>query len=271
MLAKGRATASDKVIMTPLDHDRNDGDELSPRDRELMAYLDGELGPEDRARVEASLSADSAVNIDADQRLRDLFDEGAVETPSAHRWKTALNRIELGVAAANPASRASNIWTLAAWFGAAAALLAGVWLAGTHWRDRPPHQQNPDYLGPVVEVFEVVSEDEVVIDDMDPQDVRAIVRGFVPASALDELFGRQPLEVVSAEEVAVITMDGNDTEVLVVGEPPVAGNLVMVRRGDVRVDTILWQGREEMRAYLHEPEGSGMPMLMVPIKTARRD
>jgi len=111
----------------------------------------------------------------------------------------------------------------------------------------------------------------VVIDDMDPQDVRSIVRGFVPGSAPRELFDLRALVVASADEVAVITMDGNDTDVLVVGEPPVAGILVMVRRGEVRVDSILAQGRDEMKPYLHEPGGSGMPMIMVPFKTVRRD
>ncbi len=258
--------------MTPLHNDKHEPDELSPRDAELTAYLDGELAPEARARVEAWLAAESAAgnDVEADQRLRDLFEEGAIEPPSPHRWHAVLDRIE---AAACPAGkgRAAKVWRLAAWFTAAAAVLAGVWLGGAQWFRPGPADDNPRPDTAAIEVFQVVAERDVVIDDMDPFDVRSIVRGSVPRTVPAEMFRRRALEVANAEEVAVITMDGNDTDVLVVGEAPVMGNLVMARRGEVRVDHIVSQGRESMRPYLHEPGGSGMPMIMVPLKTVRRD
>ncbi len=258
--------------MTPLNNDRTEPDGLPLRDAWLTAYLDGELGPVESARVEEWLAEEPATRdaVEADRRLSDLLDETAVQPPSAKQWGSVLKRIETGIEESPAArkGRSAKLRSFAKWFTAAAALLIGLGLGAAHLLGPGGEPDGPRPLG---DVLEVVAEGDVVIDDMDPFDSRSIVRGSVPKSVPKELLGRRALEVARVEEVAVITMDGNDTDVLVVGDPPVAGPLVMVKRGDVRVNQIVAQGRESNRPYLDDKAGGGMPMIMVPLKIVRRD
>jgi len=57
----------------------------------------------------------------------------------------------------------------------------------------------------------MLSDNEVVIDDMDPADARALVVGRVPPAGSFGLEPGERLEVVSADEVTIICMDGADT------------------------------------------------------------
>ena len=255
--------------MTPLNPDRNESDGSLPRDAWLMGYLDGELSQDECARVEAWLEQDPAARAELDEqrRIRELFEEGYVESPAARKWASALAGIESGLE--NAAVKRPRSWHLASWIAAAAVLIVAFWV-GTH---RPPlGNQFPDQgktEGPVDEVYEVASESDVTIDDMDPFDGKFLVRGRVPSDVPADLLSAAPFEVADSEEVAVVTIDGGDVDLLVVCEPPVTGPLDMARRSEIRVDHIAPMGKEQRQPYL--AGGNGMPMIMVPYKTARRD
>ena len=51
-------------------------------------------------------------------------------------------------------------------------------------------------------------------------------------------------------------------------KPPVQGPLLMASPGEVKVHHIAAGKRDDPKPYLHEP-GGGMPMIMVPFKSAR--
>ena len=152
------------------------------------------------------------------------------------------------------------------WLGAAAAVLAGFWFGANLLSPGPPDEAEK---GPAIAALEVAGEADIVIDDMYPGDARLLVVGRVPADLLGDLLGRSPLEVADDAEISVITMEGDDTGMLVVGEPPIIGPLLLASPGEVRVDHIL-TGQDRPRPYMHD-QGGGMPMLMIPQKTVRRD
>ncbi len=248
-------------------HDWNEAAGSAAREAWLGSYLDGELGPEERARVEAWLAEDpdARVELESLRDLRDLFDEGGVDPPGPHAWGATLDHIEAGLRSAPPRRKRGG-WDAAGWLTAAAILTGVVWLGSL----APPRTDNPRPIEPDVDVLELVAENGVVIEDMDPLDSRYLIRGRVPMNLPAELWTGTPLEVTGADEVAVVSMDGNDTDALVVCEPPVAGPLLVVRRGQVRVDRIGTLGSDDPKPWLND-RGSGMPMLMLNPKGLRRD
>ncbi|MBI1913816.1 MAG: zf-HC2 domain-containing protein [Planctomycetes bacterium] len=255
-------------------HKREDGEEIaSPCQTWLTAYVDGELRDEERARVEAWLAGnpEARAEVEAQQHLKALWERCPVPGPDALAWDDVLARVESALDAAAtedaltrfgpPRTPPRSRWRWAAWAAVAAAILLTVWLGQ---RVAPPDD------GSDSESFELVSDTDVVIDDMDPADARALVVGRVPSPGSFGLEPGERLEVVSPEEVTIISMDGSDTPALVVGEPPVAGPLVLARRDEVQVDHMAPHPADETMPYLHAPEG-GWPMVVAPLKAARKD
>jgi len=146
----------------------------------------------------------------------------------------------------------------------AAAVLLALWLSRP---ERPVIDPTGETDG---EVFEVAAEGDVVIDDMDPADARAIVVGRVPAPGSFALKPGERLEVASSDEVTILSMDAADTRALVVGEAPVAGALTLATREEVQVDQLTPHPIDETMPYLHAPKG-GWPMVVAPVKAARKD
>src|SRR5260370_29524221 len=62
----------------------------------LAAYVDGELGEAERARVEARLDSHPAARaeVEAQRRLGRWFEAGAAPEPAAHAWDDTLARLE---------------------------------------------------------------------------------------------------------------------------------------------------------------------------------
>jgi hypothetical protein len=250
-------------------NDRNDPDALPSRDAWLQSYIDGELAPEERARVEAWLAADPAARsqAEAQRRVAELFDDDEIAEPPQQAWDGVLGRISRALKRHPSGSSrlGKKVWPLV-WVAAAAAVFAGVWLGA-----RLLLHPKPDRPG--IEVLEVATADDVVIDEMDPFDARVLVVGRVPGGLPAELHERGPFLVASDSEIAIISMDGDDTDLLVVGLPPIIGPLLMVQPGEVKdisIETV--KGEEQKQPYLHETrDGHGMPMIMVPIRSARKD
>lgn len=106
---------------------------MRPGDEQLMAYVDGELAPDDAARVEAAIASDPAVAEAVARaralraRLRDAFDPLLDEPVPEH-----LRALALGAAPA-PAANVHALpvprrrrWALPEWTALAAALALGV-------------------------------------------------------------------------------------------------------------------------------------------------
>ncbi|HKB42276.1 MAG TPA: zf-HC2 domain-containing protein [Gemmataceae bacterium] len=238
----------------------------------LTAYVDGELTDEERARVEAWLARnpEARAEVEGQRRLKGLWDRCPVPEPDRFAWDDVLARVESGLGSAateksaRPAHRQGprdQTWLWAA--GAvAAAVLLGLWLS----RRDPPAVDPPG----TEEVFEVASEADVVIDDMDPADAPAVVVGRVPAQESFPLKPGELLEVASPDEVTILSMDAADLGALVVGEAPVAGALALATREEVQVDQLTPHPGDETMPYLHAPKG-GWPMVVAPVKAARKD
>jgi anti-sigma factor RsiW len=173
-----------------------------PTPEQLVAYADGELGPDAQARVEAWLLAhpEARAEVDAHRRLLRLWEATSPEAPSPDRWSAALSRIEAGLARQGPDERRHprGRWPfrLIAGLVAAAAAVVGVlvarpWLTGRPANDPPP----------VVKKAERPASDVV----LDPEDA-----------------GSEPWAVVSASEVDVeitIRHDDDANAVVMVGGP----------------------------------------------------
>jgi len=261
--------------MEPTNHDHRPGpDELPLMAARLMAYLDGELAPEERARVESWIAQDPDAHHqhEEERRRRELFAAAPVPEPGAPAWEAALAGIESALfvppGVRRSGRRSPTLWVIVG--VAAAAVIAAIWI-GTSGILGP--QKPDDAPRPPVDMLEVASADDVTIDDMDPADARLLVVGKVPGDLPAERWVMKPLEVSTAEEVSVQTMNGDDTEQLVVGDPPVRGDLVMAKEGDVkevRIDPM--RDKRQPMPYLLEPGSSGgMPMINVPLKTVRKD
>src|SRR6059058_6488312 len=130
--------------MEPTNHDPRSGpDELPPRVVWLMAYLDGELGPDERARVESWIAQDAEAHhqVEEERRRRELFGAAQPPEPSPRAWTNALAGIESALRQAPPVGgrRPRTLWVIAGL--TAAAVLAGVWIARENLpRPRPPAQ-----------------------------------------------------------------------------------------------------------------------------------
>jgi len=232
--------------------------------------VDGELGEEERARVEAWLDThpDARAEVESQRRLQGWFENGAVPEPDARAWEATLARVEAALLPAGPRVRAGRRgpwrtpWLWAVGLATAAAVLLALWVG----RDRP----RPPLPGPSADegVLDVVAEADVIIHDMDPFDAAAVVVGRPPAASLPELRPGGTLPVTDLDDVTILTMDAADTGALVVGEPPVSGELVLVGHGEVSVDHMAPCPGDGMTPDLHSPK-NGWPMVVAPFKTAR--
>ncbi|HEV7913372.1 MAG TPA: zf-HC2 domain-containing protein, partial [Albitalea sp.] len=120
-------------------------------DEMLLAYVDGELDPTERAEVEAAMAADPAIaqRIDQQRSLRKLL--GSAYDPVLHeelppRLLAAAQApakarvVDLAAARksrATPAEPRSSRWTWQQWGGMAACLVAGVLAGRMGWFSLP--------------------------------------------------------------------------------------------------------------------------------------
>ncbi len=231
----------------------------------LSAYVDGELGDEDRARVEAWLARDprARAEVEAQRRLRGWCQRAAVPEPGGEAWDGVLARVEAALRppAALRSGRGARRWV--AGLSAAAAVLLALWLAREP-ADPRVAPDGPSDGGPT-ETLEVASDADIVIHHMDPDDAErgAVVVGGLPgAELLDPKPGEQ-FQVAAPGDVFIICMDGSDTTALVVGAPPVSGALVLASSADVEVHNMAPHPADDVRPYLHAPQGAP-PMVLPP-------
>jgi hypothetical protein len=149
------------------------GEELPPR--LLAAYADGEVTPEERARIEAWLTdhPEAAAEVDAQRSLARLYEETPPPAPSEEEWRDVL---------------------------AAACVLLTVAL----WSPLPttPTTQ-PQKTGPVVVVDDplvIASGEDIRIESMNDADRAALIVGDPPVRApLLELLGPDEVKVTKVE------------------------------------------------------------------------
>jgi hypothetical protein len=170
-----------------------------PSAEQFAAYVDGELGPADRAAVEEWLldhPADQA-EVDADRRLARLMQATAAPDADEAAWAGVLERV-----AAAPAAPTRRPARRHRWIALAVVVAAGLAAAAVLLALLP---------GQPVEPLHVASDDDIDIISMDGGDVRALVVGqppmhgaFVLASAGDITVDDtgHDVEVVVPEEQA---------------------------------------------------------------------
>jgi anti-sigma-K factor RskA len=202
-------------------------DEWEPRPELLAAYVDGELGGPERARVEAFLAEhpEAAADVEAQRGVLRLCQHAAPPTPSESAWAETLARVEAGLGtttapAPGPARRLGAAGAVLGLLATAAAVLLALFLA------RPPVQ--PVASGPAEQ---------------------------------------EPLPVASAEEVHIETIDDADRGALVVGEPPVRGPLVLLEKDEVKVSQMdadeqgrvpqVWTGEDSSNPMIVMPPTAG--------------
>ena len=192
----------------------------TPTPGQLAAHADGELGPADRARVEAWLRdhPDARAEVEAQRRLARLWQAGAPPEPGAAEWSGVLARVEAGLPAGPPANPYPARPTrggrhmprlLVALAGAAAGVLIAVALARLGL-PRP---------GPALPV---AAPDDVEVLSIDGGDVGALVVGRPPVQG--------PLVLASADDVTVHD-SGRDVDIVNPEPPPPnqpAGPMIMV-------------------------------------------
>lgn len=239
----------------------------------LAAYLDGELGDEDRSRVEDWLSHNPVgrAALDAQVRLKDWFESAPAPEPDAQTWDDALGRLEAALfPVASVPDRPQRLrrrplgrgpWLWAVGVAAAASLLFALRTS----RDGRPGPR-PDE--PAADALAVVAESDVTIDDMDPADADRVIVGRMPVSVNADLDPGKVLEMTDAADVNIVSMDAADTAVLVVGAAPVDGPLLLASQGDVRVDHLEPHPDDDIKPYLHAPR-NGWPMLVAPLKSSQ--
>jgi hypothetical protein len=177
----------------------------------LAAYVDGELGPAERAAVEAWLAnrPEARAEVEALHRLARLWQEAAPPEPSEATWAGVRDRVAEAVRHHRPAGRRASrprpSWRLSA--AVAAAVLVGILVGRNFW----PVSPRPS--GPVLPV---ATSEDVDIVSMDAGDAGALVVGDLPVQG--------PLELASAEDVTVDDT-GHDVEVIIrdpdrPGSPP---------------------------------------------------
>ena len=173
----------------------NTGEGPSPE--EWTAYLDGELGADERERFEAFLAARPGAAAEADgcRRLTQLWQGAPPPEPSPAAWGETWGRIESALPARAPARAwgAGRPFRVFLGMAAAAAVLGGVLLA------------RPFAAGPGAWVSEV---DDAV---------------------------NEPLPVASGDEVNIIGVRAADADA-VVAQPPVFGSFDVAARGDVTLE-----------------------------------
>jgi hypothetical protein len=170
---------------------------MTPKYERLAAYADGELHGPDRAAVEAWLDAcpQARAEVEALRHLACQCRRTAGPEPAPEAWDAVLNNLHKALAPAPrrlPVRRpAARSYLPAA--GAAAAIVAGLFVGRAFWPNPPENQP-----------------------------VRV-----TPAT----LTG--PLHLADARDVDIISIDGDDTDNLLVATPPVRGSLKLAGPGDV--------------------------------------
>jgi anti-sigma-K factor RskA len=168
-----------------------------PTPQQLAAYVDGELGPADRAVVDAWLGAhpDARDDVEAQRRLLRQWQAAATPVPDEAAWAGTLARVEAGLAeAAREQAGSRQLAVALRLVGALAAAAAVVVLAlalGQHFTPRKPP-------------LPVVTADDVQILSIEGDDVGALVVGEPPVQG--------PLTLASADDVTV-DKSGSDVEV----------------------------------------------------------
>jgi hypothetical protein len=178
-----------------------------PTPQQLAAYVDGELGPADRAVVEAWLRdhPDGRADIEGQRELLRLWQGTAAPDPGEEAWATVLVGAEAGaLAGAGPSGAGGGRLRLAlrlatALTSAAAVLLLALGLM----RLWTPHSH--DRVAPLP----VASTGDVEILSMEGGDVASLVVGEPPV--------RGPLNLASAEDV---TVDNSGHDVQIVSQSP---------------------------------------------------
>lgn len=170
-------------------------DDDVPLPTELAGYVDGELDPAARRRVEAWLAAhpEAAREVEGQRRLQSLWHEAAPADPGEAAWAGVLARVEAGLATTPRARRAWLRWL--AGLGAAAAVLLGV--LGSF---RTPGEDD-DGL-PLRGPFPVASAHEVEIISIDAADVRTLVVGEPPL--------REPVVLAAVGDVKLRSVEPDD-------------------------------------------------------------
>ena len=186
---------------------RNDPTNPDPSPEQLAAFLDGELDPAARSRVEAWLSVhpDAAAEIDGQHRLARLWRDNPPPEPGPGAWAATLARVEarLPVPVQRPRRLPRALWLCA---GAAAAVLAAVLVGRAFLPGTLPKVEKVDPL-PVVEPG------DVTIISMDARDAGALVVAVPPI--------QQPLLVAGQDDVSVMDMEPywkDDGQVPQIGE-----------------------------------------------------
>lgn len=175
----------------------NTNPDRPPPPEHLSAYADGELGPSERAEVEAWLKThpEAGAEIELWHRLDRLCDAAAPPEPDPSAWSRTLTRLEAALPPRKP-TRPRRSWPGFLALGLSAAAAAA--LLGLSFLPRPGQ-----FLAPV-------SPPGQVVDD-------------------------NPFPVVAAEDVIIISMEGEDVPALVIGRPPVQLPMDLATVADVRL------------------------------------
>jgi anti-sigma-K factor RskA len=213
------------------------GEELPPR--LLAAYADGEVTPEERARIEAWLTdhPEAAAEVDAQRSLARLYEETPPPAPSEEEWRDVLAGIELEVNKPRPKPalppRRWPRYLLNAGYGLALAA-ACVLLTVALWSPLPttPTTQ-PQKTGPVV-----------VVDD--------------------------PLVIASGEDIRIESMNDADRAALIVGDPPVRAPLLELLGPDEVKVTKVEPTDDGHMGSLWPTGGAGTPMIVMPLSASEK-
>jgi len=157
----------------------------------LAAYADGELTAAERARVDAYLAEhpEAQHEVEAQRRLKALWDRTAPVTPDNPTWQRVLARLD----AAPPAPGLPAVPRAAAW---AASLLAVV--IGLAWAWLLAGGGRPPAPAPVA-VLPVAAADEVDVLHVEGEDVASVVVGRLPLEGVLELAEPGEVEVTSMQ------------------------------------------------------------------------
>jgi hypothetical protein len=156
---------------------RNDPLHPDPSPEQLAAFLDGEVDPAGRARVEAWLAThpDAAGEMEGQRRLLRVWADNPPPEPDAAKWAAARGRIEARLSRPAGRRRRLPLWL---GLGAAAALAAAALLTRFLLPGAPPTNQKtgpativkPRDAGPPQPDLPILlaSQDDVSVMSMEP-------------------------------------------------------------------------------------------------------
>jgi hypothetical protein len=186
-----------------------------PTPEQLAAFADGELGPAERARVEAWLAGHptDAREVESLRRLVGLWRDNPPPEPSFAAWDEARERIAgRAVASSAPARGPWRRWPvrLVAGLLTAAALVGGVLLARAWWPAGPPEPAPEGPGGGLV---------------VGPQPAPQLAGDDDPNT---------PFPVATAGEVNVLSIDAQDADAVIL-HPPLMGEFELAEPADILV------------------------------------